>query len=69
MPRYDYRCSKCGHEEERVTSFAKRDEQVCDRATPGHELNGVAVDVRCGAPMQRADGVPLTASTPYAWRP
>ncbi len=41
MPIYTYQCSKCGSLEERVTTFAKRDEAVCDECAQPLQRSGV----------------------------
>lgn len=72
MPRYDFQCQRCGALEERLTSWAAIESQTCAKELTdvgvGAGTEGVQVTV-CGGPMRKLDSLPLTARTPYAWRP
>lgn len=82
MPTYDYRCPSCKATSTRKVPIAERDKQTCDtkvivKATVnGYSLTaggiaptGTIEETKsCGHTLEREE-IPLTAHTPYGWKP
>lgn len=68
MPMYDYQCTECGHEENRIVSIKDRNKQKCNEKTPvpGHTLPPRKWQA-CKGKMVRKDEVAETANMKTQW--
>ena len=64
MPKYEFRCKKCGHEEDRIVAIKDRDRQKC-----GHreECPGIQPSDACKGKMERTEEISTTGRMSVQW--
>ena len=68
MPRYDYKCTKCGHEEDRIVSIKDRNKQKCEErvAVAGRTLPPRKLE-KCKGKLERVEEISNTGNMKVQW--